>query len=195
VTQIPAGFRIDQGLPPAGGDVPDWTWSRRPTEALSPVACGGEEHLPVAPADSLRVEATPPDERALRLILLFKDEEAASRALTILRSSALVCAELAGGGPTSDDPAEMRWSVTDTEGRLSPGLAVKGLMYAVGTDVRVPGRTLTRVIRVGNALLVARVDDASSATGQNATAHSFEAAVRGIAEDMCVFAPKPCVRP
>lgn len=90
---------------------------------------------------------------------------------------------------------EVRWVVTQAREDGRRNLAIDGRMYATGTDTRVPGRTMTRVVQVGNAVLVARVDDASSAVGTDDAARKFEADVASIAEAMCVFAEEPCEGP
>lgn len=192
VTEIPAGFSVEQGLPEAGGDVPEWARANGPDVPLSAVACGGPEDLSATrPVDSQRVEVAPPDENAWRHLLLFQDAASAAQALAMLRSSGVVCGELSGA---TADPMEMRWSVDESGGRPTM-LALDGLMYASGTEVRVPGRALTRVLRVGNALIVARADDASSAVGTDDAASELEADVASIAEAMCVFAEEPCEGP
>lgn len=190
-TEVPEGFPLEQGLPAAGGDVPEWSWSDGADVPLSAVACGGPEDLSsTEPVDSLRVEASPPDENAWRHLLLFADDASASQAYAIVRSSAVVCGELSGQ-PSPEDPAEMRWAVGRSEG-VPAVLEIDGQMYADGTDVRVPGRVMTRVVRVGNALLVARVDDSSSASGEDDGTRELEAQVRSLTEQMCVFAEEPC---
>jgi hypothetical protein len=193
VTEVSQGFPLEIGLPEPGGDVPEWTWANGPGMPLSPVACGGPEDLPTKPVDGLRVEVTPPDESMWRHLLLFADDISAGQAYAQLRSSAIVCAELAGGD--SSEPMEMQWSFAQAKDGQRRTLAIDGRMYATGTDVRVPGRTMTRVVHVGNAVLVARLDDASSTAEDDEVTRQLEADVSDIAAEMCVFATTPCERP
>lgn len=181
---------IARGLPNPGGDVPEWTWTEG--DPLSAVACGGPENLPSQPTASFRVEVSPPDENAWRHLLVFGTEQAASDALRQLRSSAVVCNEILGtSADDPTDPSEMRWSLEEYDG--SPAvLGIDGLVYADDTDTRVPGRTLTRVVQVGRALLVAQLSDSSSAAGEDAAAAKLNADVASIAGEMCVFADGSC---
>jgi hypothetical protein len=194
LTEVPAGLPVEQGLPEAGGDVPEWTWADGPDVPVSAVACGGPEDLTATrPVDSLRVEVAPPDENAWRHLLLFADDASAGQAYAQLRSSAIVCAEMAGGDST--EPMAMQWSFTQAREGKQRTLEIDGRMYATDTDVRVPGRAITRVVQVGNALLVARVDDASSAVEDDDVVRDLETDVSSVAEEMCVFATTPCERP
>lgn len=181
---------IARGLPNPGGDVPEWTWTEG--DPLSAAACGGPEDLPSRPVTSTRVEVSPPDENAWRHLLVFEDEQAAAAAIDQLRSSVVVCNEILGtdaDDPT--DPSEMRWTLSKYDG--SPAvLGIDGLVYADGTDTRVPGRKLTRAVQVGTAVLVAQLSDASSAAGEDAAAAKLTADVAGIAGQMCVFADGSC---
>lgn len=182
---------IARGLPEPGGDVPEWAWAEG--EPLSPVACGGAENLPAEPTGNYRVEVFPPDENAWRHLLVFRTEQAAVDALEQLRSSAVVCNELVGSATDEDptDPAETRWTLVEPAG--SPAvLGIDGLTYADGTDTLVPGRTLTRAVQVGRALLVAQVSDASTAGGGDEVAARLTEDVRSIAEEMCIFTEGPC---
>ncbi len=192
-TDRPGTFDVEviaRGLPEAGGDVPEWTWTEG--DPLSAAACGGPENLPSPPVTSTRVEVTPPDESAWRHLLVFEDEKAAATAMDQLRSSVVVCNEILGtdaDDPT--DPSEMRWSLEEYDG--SPAvLGIDGLVYADGTDTRVPGRKLTRAVQVGNAVLVAQLSDSSSAAGEDAAAAKLTEDVHGIVAEMCVRAEGSC---
>jgi len=193
-TAEPADFDkevITRGLPEPGGDVPEWAWSEG--EPLRPVACGGAEDLPDEPVANDAVEVFPPDEHASRHLLVFRTEGAAVAALEQLRSSAVVCNELVGSAPDDDptDPSETRWTLQEYDG--SPVvLGIDGLTYADGTDTLVPGRTLTRAVQVGRALLVAQVSDGSSAGGDDEVAARLTADVAGIAGEMCSFTDVGC---
>lgn len=196
VTEIPEGFPLAVGLPEPGGDVPEWTWSDKKSQPLSAVACGGDEQLSTDSrrADSLRVQVTPPDASVWRHVILFEDDAAARQAYTDARSSAIVCAEMS---PVGDDTevTEARWEMTEDRRAGHPVVQVRGRIYAAGTETRVPGRVATQVVRVGNALLVARIDDAASNTEPDADEQQLAADVDTIVAAMCAFEAEPCAEP
>jgi hypothetical protein len=193
LTGIPDDVSLTRGLPEAGGDVPDWEWAEGPDTPLSAIACGENEPLPARPVDGLRVTVAPPDESRWRHLLLFEDAATAAEALRDLLSSAGQCSEGPQGVPEDQlGPEQVRWTFSETlQGRTSI-IDVEGAFYARGTDTRVPGRILARAVQVGNALLVARLDTASSTSGPDADARAFASDVEGIAAQMCVFAADPC---
>lgn len=194
VTEIPADFPLTAGLPEPGGDVPERVTSEHPTEPLSPVACGDrptETPQGGLRTDSRRVEVSPPDAREWRHLILFQDAEAAQQAYDQVRSDVVVCAEQSPVGD-STEPAETRWSFSErTEDGVTVGQS-SGLSYAAGSQVRVPGRSLAEFVRVGNALLVARLDDASSAVDTDEDAADLLADVDTVVAAMCVFALDAC---
>ena len=193
VTDTPSSFDekvIARGLPEPGGDVPEWTWTEG--DPLSAVACGRREDLPSRPVSSTKVEVSPPDANAWRQLLVFDDEKAASAAMDQLRSSAVACNEVLGtSADDPTDPSEMRWATTDLPGTPEV-LAIDGRAYADGTEIRVPGRVLTRAVQVGRAVLVGQVADASSNDVDDAVVADLVRDLRNIAGDMCTFADGPC---
>ena len=193
ITTLPDGFPLDWALPEPGGDVPEPEWDEGPGTALSAVACGENDALPAPPTDGLRVQVSPPDESVWRHLLLFENDTAATDARAALLSTAERCSEGQQGG-TEDQlsPEEVRWSVSQSPRAETPVIDVEGAFYARGTDSRVPGRILTRVVQVGNALLVARRDSASSATGTDPEARAFTGDVDALADLMCVFSAAGC---
>jgi hypothetical protein len=193
LTSIPDGFPLDLGLPAAGGDVPEWEWSRDVRTALDAQACGGSEQASVTPMDGLRVEVDPPDEQAWRHLLLFEDDTAASEMLDRAWSADGRClAELQANGGRDDGLTEVRWSVEWKGDESASLVAIEGKSYAWGTETRVPGRSLMQVAQVGNALLVAHLSDASSTDGKDSTTRDFSVAVAAVVDEMCVFAADPC---
>lgn len=195
LTSIPVGFPVDRGLPEPGGDVPEWEWAEGPDAPLAEVACGGTENVGALPVDGLRVQARPPDESEWRHLLLFADAGASAEAHGNLLMSAVRCSEGVQGAPDDrNGPEEVRWSVTQTARGGTVVVDVEGAFYAGGTDVRVPGRVLGRVVRIGNALLVARLDSASSGTGRDAEVRAFDADVEALVEQMCVFSVDGCAQ-
>ncbi|HEU4511600.1 MAG TPA: hypothetical protein VFR87_00690 [Nocardioidaceae bacterium] len=195
LTGIPHGFPIGLGLPEPGGDVPEWERADGPATPLSGIACAESEDLPAGPVDGLRVEVAPPDESQWRHLLLFADAATAVEAQAALLSSADRCSEGAQSGPDDQlSPEEVRWTVGEAVSGGTHVVDIEGALHARGTDVRVPGRVLTRVVRVGNAVLVDRRDSASSATGMDTEVRAFTADVEAVTEEMCVFSPDGCSR-
>lgn len=193
LTSIPDGFPIGRGLPKAGGDVPPWEWSQDARTALDAESCGGTGQETVDPVDGQRVQVEPPDEQAWRHLLLFEDDTSASRMLDRARSADGRClADLQGHSSTDDGLVEVRWSVEETVRGPAPVVVIEGRAYAQGTETRVPGRSLTRVAQIGNALLVAHASDASSADGEDSTTRAFSADVATVIDEMCIFAADPC---
>lgn len=197
VTAIPEDFPIDRGLPAAGGDVRAWESARELDTALAASPCGESEQPAVVAADGLRVQVDPPDSRTWRHLMLFEDEAAASGVLDRAVSADVRCLAALQGVPAdaAAGPEEMRWS----QGVFSRGEAsvveVVGLAYARGTETRVPGRSLIRVVQVGNAVLVALHSDASSASAEDSAARSFALHVDEVADEMCLFAAEGCGGP
>lgn len=187
--EIPDDFPLTAGLPRPGGDIAPFTWSDKPTEPLRAVACEGDEPLTVDDRriDSLRVEMRAPDASAWRHLLLFEDEAAAEQAFAEAQSRGANCAEAspADGG---DGVSEVRWEQEHrTHGGADDVLTVRGLVYATGTDTRVPGRNVAEVVQVGRALLVAHFDDAASTQGDDREM-LLDATVDTLADAMCAFA-------
>jgi hypothetical protein len=193
LTSIPEGFPIEQGLPEAGGGVPDWEWSQDVRTELNAESCRGNGRKTVDPVDGLRVQVEPPDERAWRHLLLFEDEAAASEMLDRALSADGRCLSvLHGTGGPHDGIVEVRWSIGSLEGDPPAVVEIEGKTYAQGTETRVPGRSVTRVAQVGNALLLAHMGDSSSVDGEDATTRAFSADVAAVVDEMCVFAADPC---
>ncbi|HEX6248939.1 MAG TPA: hypothetical protein VFZ64_13795 [Nocardioidaceae bacterium] len=188
-TAVPDGFPIARGLPEAGGDIPAWEWSVGPGTQLSAVACGEREKLPARPVDGLRVAVEPPDESAWRHLLLFEDAATAAEAHGRLLASAGNCPDVV---QDRTSPDEIRWFLSQSARGRTPVIDVEGRVYAGGSDVRVPGRVLTRVVQVGNAVLVARLDSASSGIGRDAEARGLTSDVETLIGEMCVFAADGC---
>jgi hypothetical protein len=193
LTSIPEDFPIGRGLPEPGGDVPEWERSDDPETPLSGVACAEVEELPARPVDGVRVQVAPPDESEWRHLLLFEDAAMASAAHRDLITSAGICSEGPQGTPDEPfTPEEVRWFVDRSTDGSAAVADVEGAFFARDSDVRVPGRILARVVQVGNALLVARLDSASSASGRDAEARAFTSDVAALTEEMCVFGEGGC---
>lgn len=192
VTDVPGDFPLDRGLPRPGGDVPEWTWSET-TAPLSPVACGDATPLPTVPRSALRVQVSPPDEQAWRHAMVFDDVASAEAVYDGAKSAVGRCSEGQQEVPQHElGPDETRWSYEESTRGAAALLEIKGLAYARGTDVRVPGRTLTTLVQVGNAVLVARMDDASSVDGEDAVARAFRSDVDHLTTRMCRMAGVSC---
>jgi hypothetical protein len=193
VTDVPGDFPIDRGLPRPGGDVPEWTWSTEAATPLSAVACGDEQPLPATPRSALRVQVDPPDEQVWRHAMVFEDVAAADALHAEARAAAGRCAEGQQGVPAHErGPSEVRWSFAESTRGAAALLEIEGSAYATGTEVRVPGRTLTTLVQVGNIVLVARMDNASSAAGEDAVTRKFRADVDHITARMCRLAGASC---
>lgn len=194
VTTIPEGFPVDRGLPAAGGDVPEWEWSQEVDTPLTALACGETEPLPMAPVDALRVQVDPPDERAWRHLILFEDEAATSSVIDHAASADGRCMAALQGDQVgaAAGPEEMRWSLEMSARGEASVVEIEGRAYARGTETRVPGRSLTWVVQVGNAVFIAHHSDASSATGADSTTRAFASHVDEIVEAMCVFSAGGC---
>ncbi len=193
VDQIPDDFPLTAGLPRPGGDIAPFTWSDELSEPLRAVACGGDERLGVDDrrVDSRRVEMTAPDASAWRHLLLFEDEAAAERVFAEVRSHVADCAKSSpvDGG---DGVSEMRWEqALRTHADTDAVVTARGLVYASGTDTRVPGRSVTEAVQVGHALLVVRFDDAASTQGDDREM-LLDVTVDTLADAMCAFTDDGC---
>jgi hypothetical protein len=195
-TPEPADFDkrvLTRGLPEPGGDVPQWTWSETTAAPLSAVACGEARPLPATPRSALRVQVSPPDAQAWRHAMVFDDVATADAVYAGAREAVGRCSEGQQGVPEHElGPSETRWSFEESTRGAAALLEIEGLAYARGTDVRVPGRTLTTLVQVGNAVLVARMDDASSVDGEDAAAEAFHADVAYLTARMCRMAGASC---
>jgi hypothetical protein len=181
---IPAGFPLDRGLDvdPRGAARSRTARDPHPTWA-DKVGC-----RPVSSAERLdarRSWAARGHLRRSHELALFPDEAAAAQQLADLQNAAIGCSDRAF---LASDQV-LRYSFT-------PLAEDRALLEALRYDGsrRVPGRQAVVVAQVGNAVLLAALQDGSTAAEgvSDAAARDLVADVDALVERMCVFAEHPC---
>lgn len=195
LTDIPADFPLEHGLPEPGGDVPAYVTSDRTDLPWNGLPCSPTQPW-TAPGDTTRtdaryVEVQPPAAAMSRQLVVYPDVTTGSEVVDAIRERAEACPPL----ETIPGAAEFRWATSDTTVGDHPALLLAGGDYAVDSDERAIGRVLVAVVRERNAVLVASLSDESSADPldlEEGDAAAFVEDVTTVADAMCVFAAEPC---
>lgn len=186
VTEIPAGFRVDEGLP-SEGDV-TITGPAGDLEVPAFRVCGRNAYPIGADAvDRLSVWAEGPEYRETRELTLYPDAAAARRALGRFVDAVLTCPRERTGTGGWQQRSIVESGVGESGYVVVQNYGQRGLGLVLGTYS-------SHLVRVGNALVfVERLGEAEPGSEGEVR---FWAQVRrtatAITADMCVFGSDPC---
>jgi hypothetical protein len=189
VTEIPDGFRLDDGLPEPGGENGDRERSDRLRTPWVFDPCHEQ-----APGESSRTDLTAvtqsaPAQLYRRQLALYPDGQTAEGVVDRFRQDLERCRTHEYDDGVSQD-------VWVDHGELSEGDdSFDVIAYAEQDGLRFTPATHVAVVRVGNAVLVSSYDGEFGAAPPDAIGRSLKprlAEVRAIADRMCVFAVSGC---
>lgn len=191
VTEIPPNFPLTLGMPEEGGDNGRLRTAEGPDAKWAFFVNCDQVALPAPQIEDVvarQAQISPPASAYLRHLGLYRNGATAQAAVDEMVARAEVCG---GDDPVEGIPAVSRWTVHPMPEAAHPYVVLEQGTFS--GDTRVPGRTAQILLRVGNAVLIATIDDESAqpAIGDPEVAQVIKD-TQLIAEEMCVFAADPC---
>lgn len=184
LTDIPADFTVEDGMPEPGGDNEDRTVSDRLRTpwALDPCLDSAETG---SRTDFVDVTQAAPAQFYRRQLAAYPDAAAAREVMARFAAELARC--------TADDTAWATYGPAFEAGDESFAVVA----HAEENGLRFTPATHFAVVRVGNAVLVATYDGEFGAAPQDSIVEILQeprAHAAAVADRMCVFASEPCGR-
>lgn len=188
LTEIPARFAMEQGLPPEGGDNDPRQTSDELGTSWTLALCGTTESATDATRVDFRSIVQPiPAAGHVRQLGLYPDADAAHAVVEdfLRRLNECPTVTIPDGGPVGD--ATVRWE-------RRPFAAGDEALVAIAIFEGSVQASHHAVVRVGNAVYVQTYDGefAGAPEGADAVDRRARPVARRVASRMCVFAAAPC---